>query len=92
MSPGTRRRDHPDYHRPLATYSEEERNRILESKAQRRSRAQLHKKLKGAVPGVFNVMQEPPIELTCVRRERQTRFAVFSVVSIFLLSTQSEKS
>jgi hypothetical protein len=52
------RRDYQDYHRPLATYSEEERNRILESKAQRRARAQLHKKLTGAVPGVFNVMQE----------------------------------
>ena len=60
MSAGTRRRDYQDYHRPLASYSEEERNRILESKAQRRSRAQLHKKLRGAVPGVFNVMQETP--------------------------------
>ena len=38
MSTGTRRRDYQDYHRPLATYSEEERNRILESKAQRRAR------------------------------------------------------
>ena len=54
----TTRRDYQDYHRPLATYSEKERNRILESKAQRRARTQLHKKLRGAVPGVFNVMQE----------------------------------
>jgi hypothetical protein len=58
MSRGTRSRDYQDYHRPLATYSEKERNRILESKAQRRARAQLHKKLRGASPGVFNVMQD----------------------------------
>jgi hypothetical protein len=32
MSRGTRWRDYQDYHRPLATYSEKERNRILESK------------------------------------------------------------
>ena len=32
----------------------------LESKAQRRARVQLHKKLRGAIPGVFNVMQETP--------------------------------
>jgi hypothetical protein len=60
MSVGARPRDYQDYHRPLATYSEKERNRILESKAQQRARAQLHKKLRGAVPGVFNVMQETP--------------------------------
>jgi hypothetical protein len=58
MRTGARSRDYQDYHRPLATYSEKERNRILESKAQRRARAHLHKKLRGAVPGVFNVMQD----------------------------------
>jgi len=58
MSKRTRWRDYQDYHRPLATYSKKERNRILESKAQQRARIQLHKKLRGAIPGVFNVMQE----------------------------------
>jgi hypothetical protein len=64
---GTRSRNYQDYHRPLATYSEKERNRILESKAQRRARAQLHKKLRGAVPGVFNVMQQTRVKLTCLK-------------------------
>ena len=58
MRAGPTSKNYEDYHRPLATYSEKERNRILESKAQRRARAQLHKKLRGAVPGVFNVMQD----------------------------------
>jgi len=58
MSAGARSKNYQDYHRPLATYSEKERNRILESKAQRRARAQLHRKLRGASPGVFNVMQD----------------------------------
>jgi hypothetical protein len=51
-------RDYQDYHRPLGTYSEKERNRILESKAQRRARALLRRKLREASPGVFNVMQD----------------------------------
>jgi len=58
MRTGTRSRDYQEYHRPLATYSEKERNRILESKAQKRARAHLQKKLRGAVPGVFNVIQD----------------------------------
>jgi hypothetical protein len=60
MSARTRSRDYQDYHRPLASYAEKERNRILASKAQRRARAHLHRKLSGAIPSVFNVMQDTP--------------------------------